>query len=302
MTPSPEDNQEESEWIKFSTTVQKSLLAKEKEIESIRVKLRQEFLDKEKELHKHFSEREANFINREKSLLKRQADFENQLMQRQVEAEELRAHLSTVIADKEYKLKQAQIELEQEKERYNEESRKRIEDTSKTYVTEALETLEKKEKKFHFLSNLWSWGGALSLAICIAYFAWITHNTISTLPPELSWEFIIFACLKGLVAVGLISGLARYAFIFSNAYMHESLKNADRIHAINFGKFYLQSYGAAADWSQVKEAFANWNITGSTAFSSHPTSSVDVSSLNEAASIVEKLSKSFSAGKSLGQS
>jgi hypothetical protein len=49
--------------------------------------------------------------------------------------------------------------------------------------------------------------------------------------------------------------------------MREALKNADRRHAINFGKFYLESYGAAAEWSQVKEAFEHWNITGENAFS-----------------------------------
>ena len=49
--------------------------------------------------------------------------------------------------------------------------------------------------------------------------------------------------------------------------MHESLKSGERLHAIKFGEFYLDAYGADAEWDQIKEAFENWNISGSSAFS-----------------------------------
>lgn len=68
---------------------------------------------------------------------------------------------------------------------------------------------------------------------------------------------------------------ARYAFIFSNSYMHESLKNSERRHAINFGKFYLEAYGANASWEQVKEAFQHWNISNDSAFTKKNTSDFD---------------------------
>lgn len=42
-------------------------------------------------------------------------------------------------------------------------------------------------------------------------------------------------------------------------YMNESLKNADRKHAISFGKFYLQVYGSSVKQEDLKEVFKDWN-------------------------------------------
>jgi len=69
----------------------------------------------------------------------------------------------------------------------------------------------------------------------------------------------------------------------------------------NFGKFYLESYGAAADWAQIKEAFEHWNIIGSNAFSKSEEEEMDVSMLEKAAVAIEKIRKSLPVVK-LGQS
>lgn len=71
----------------------------------------------------------------------------------------------------------------------------------------------------------------------------------------------------------------------------EALKNADRRHAINFGKFYLESYGAAAEWTQIKEAFEHWNITGDNAFSKPEENKLDITAVDKLASSIEKFSK-----------
>jgi hypothetical protein len=75
--------------------------------------------------------------------------------------------------------------------------------------------------------------------------------------------------------------------------MREALKNGDRRHAINFGKFYLESYGAAAEWSQIKEAFEHWNIAGNSSFGGEPSMPVDATALEKVVSVVmEKLAQS----------
>jgi len=79
--------------------------------------------------------------------------------------------------------------------------------------------------------------------------------------------------------------------------MQEALKNADRRHAINFGKFYLESYGAAAEWSQVKEAFEHWNISGSNAFKRPDEAMPDISALEKAVALVERASKAIPKSK-----
>lgn len=279
----------EREFLRFKNM----LTERERELESAHAKLREEQLLREKELQQEFAAREALFAEREKKLLERQREFERQLMHRQAESESLRHHLAEEVATREAKLQQALIELQQEKERYNEESRKRIEQTSKGYVSEALDVLDRKERQYHRLSKVWAGVGAVSLIAGIVFFGFVTYASVITMPPSISWEFITFSIFKGLIAIALVAGLARYSFLFSNSYMREALKNADRTHAINFGKFYLQSYGAAADWSQVKEAFANWNTTGSNAFSPNAEATLDITAVEHAASLLERVAKSL---------
>lgn len=267
--------------------------AQEREFEAHRAMLREEQLMREKKLQQETAAREALFAEREAKLAERQREFEHQLMRRQAEVETLRNRLSEDVAKREAQLQQALLDLQQEKERYNEESRKRIERTSTGYVSEALESLDHKERQFHRISKIWSTIGAGALLGGLGFFVYVTVASAFALPMQVTWELIAFSMVKGLIAVSLLAGLARYAYLFSSSYMREALKNADRRHAINFGKFYLESYGAAAEWAQVKEAFEHWNITGSNAFSRPEEAQFDVAAIEKAATLLERVGKSL---------
>lgn len=264
----------------------------ERELDAYRSRLKEEQLEKEMVLRKEFEEREHYFLERERKLLERQKDFEKNLHRRDAEAAELRDRLEKEVAIREQELKRAFMELQQEKERLTEESRKKLEQTSRDYVVDALEALSSKETKFHRISKIWGGIGAGSLIVGVAFFVIITFTTNTDNFNDISWPYLIFTLLKGLIAVGLLVGVAKYSYMFSSSYMQESLKNADRSHAINFGKFYLESYGAAADWSEVKEAFEHWNITGTNAFSKQEKLSFDAVSVEKALEVIEKAGKS----------
>ena len=72
------------------------------------------------------------------------------------------------------------------------------------------------------------------------------------------------ACL--FVVVILIS-LSKLLFTLAKSFMVEAIRCSDRIHAISFGKFFLDAYGAEASREEVLKAFSSWNIdNGSTSF------------------------------------
>lgn len=49
--------------------------------------------------------------------------------------------------------------------------------------------------------------------------------------------------------------------------MVEAIRCSDRIHAISFGKFFLDAYGSEASREEVLRAFSSWNIdNGNTSF------------------------------------
>ncbi|SJL83449.1 hypothetical protein [Vibrio palustris] len=280
-------NDRERELSKYREVIENQ----ERDFDTYRSRLKEEQIEREMDLQKEFEERERYFVEREKKLVERQRDFEKHLKHREMEAQALRNRLQNELAIKESELKKASIELEQEKARLTEESRKKLEQTSQDYVADALDALNSKESQFHTISRIWSGIGAASLIAGVIFFVAVTFSISLDSLKDISWQFLIFALFKGIITVGLLVGVAKYSFLFSSSYMQESLKNADRRHAINFGKFYLESYGATADWSEVKEAFEHWNITGSNAFSKREDVSLDNDTLDKAVSLVEKAGK-----------
>lgn len=265
----------ERELLKYRELIQQQ----EKQLDDYRTRLKQEQMAREKELQKELEMREKHYSDRERKLFERQNEIESHFMQRQSEAEALRARLEHEVVSRESQLQDALQQLKLEKERYTEESRKKIERTSKDYVSETLTALDRKETQFHLISKIWSGIGAASLVGGLGFFGYVTITSFTSIPNPVTWEYITFSVFKGLIALALFAALSKYAFLFSNSYMREALKNADRRHAINFGKFYLESYGAAADWAQIKEAFEHWNIIGSNAFSKSEESQLDMTSL-----------------------
>lgn len=266
---------------------------REQEFDEYRAKLQEEQLRREQELLREFEERQKLFSEREGKLLERQKRFERHIVEQEKEAEQLRAHLQVEITTREARLQAALAELETEKERYKEESRKRVQTNSHGYVSDALESLDKKERQFHRMSKVWSFLGAGGLVAGLGFFGYLSLSSAIVLPAAISWAFLIFVALKGALVIALVAGLAKYAFLFSSYYMQEALKYADRRHAINFGKFYLESYGAAAEWPQVKEAFEHWNISAANAFSRSDESLPDISALEKAVSLIERVGKSL---------
>lgn len=283
-------NEREKELSHYREIIEKQ----ESELNAYRVRLKEEQYIREKELRKELEERERYFTEREKKLVERQKEFEEHLHRREFESEALRHHLHNEIAKRESELKKAFDDLALEKDRLTKESREKIEQTSHDYVEDALELLSSKESKFHTMSKIWSGVGALCLVIGVVFFVIVTFKYGALDAAQVTWQFLIFTLFKGLVTVGLLAAIAKYAYLFSSSYMHESLKNADRAHAINFGKFYLQSYGAAADWSEVKEAFEHWNISGANAFTRQDSNTSDESALEKAVQVIEKNEKNIS--------
>ncbi len=272
--------------------------SQQREFDAFRRRVKEEQLSREAEFQKEREAREEMFLSRERKLALRMRDHDQLMARSQEEAENLRLRLQTEITEREARLQQAENDLAAEKERYTAETRQKIERSSKDYVADAITTLSNQEIQFHNFSKLWGGIGALALLCAIVFFVVLTFTSTLNFPQAVTWEFVTFSVFKGLVVVALLGGLAKYSFLFSSSYMQESLKNADRRHAINFGKFYLESYGAAADWSQVKEAFEHWNITGTNAFARSDEPTPDISALEKAANLIETATKNLPKMKS----
>jgi len=109
--------------------------------------------------------------------------------------------------------------------------------------------------------------------------------------PNQVWGIYILMVLKSIIVIGLLIAASKYVFTLGKSFMHESLRNADRIHAISFGEFYLKAFGdKVGTHTEIKEIFQEWNIDKPSAFSNIDTSSYDPKFSDNLVEIIKTLS------------
>lgn len=268
-----------------------------RELEILRANLISEQRSRDSRLHEESEYQAATFRKKESALIEHIEEERRKLQEQTIALEEEKSKLELKLAEHHSKISSDYAELEREKEKYKEETRKNIERRSGEYVNDSLKSLDAATTKYHSISRNWSIAGFLSLILGVA--TGIFFGTKGLSPAEgkdvVEWSQVVFYAFKGIIVIGLFVALSKYCFMYGQSFMHESIKNGERKHAINFGKFYLQSYGVDAQWSQVKEAFEHWNINSASAFSGHDPDKFDPKMMDKALQFVEsfqKLSKS----------
>lgn len=155
-----------------------------------------------------------------------------------------------------------------EKIKQDEQERRRSEEKVKTGLSKYIEDVfvnlnesEKRNKRFAFWLYLVS---ILSLiATIVIAIAFATNKDWQTA----SVEYMIAYGVACLFIVVILISLSKFLFTLAKSFMVEAIRCSDRIHAISFGKFFLDAYGAEASREEVLKAFSSWNIdNGSTSF------------------------------------
>lgn len=189
------------------------------------------------------------------------------------EAKKRLVDLQNHIAKQEDEIKIRELELAKRIKEFERATSKqvqqRIELKVPEYVAAAVNVLETREAHYRKKAMHWSIHGSVVLALAIAgtigisLYGYVYGEELS----NLAWQSLLFVSFKGLVVLGVLGLWAKHAFTVSNAYMHEAIKRADRAHAINFGKLYLEIYGNSVDRKELIDIFENWNIATESAFS-----------------------------------
>lgn len=155
-----------------------------------------------------------------------------------------------------------------EKIKQSEEEQRKTEEKVKTGLSNYIEDVftnlkesEKRNKKFAFWLYLVSIISLIAtIVIAVAFVVnrdWQTANV----------EYMIAYGVVCLFIIIILISLSKLLFTLAKSFMVEAIRCSDRIHAISFGKFFLDAYGAEASREEVLKAFSSWNIdNGSTSF------------------------------------
>ena len=168
------------------------------------------------------------------------------------------------------------------------EVKNRIESNAAIYIDDAIKSLADLESRNRRNGNLWYLLGYLSLVLVIGFGFYSLAQFAITQDQQLIR--FAYAGLKSVVVIGLLIACSKYAFTLGKSYMNESLKSADRIHAISFGRFYLRAFSDKADWTELKEVFQHWNIDKNSVFSSLDTNQFDPKFIESAIEIAKIIS------------
>jgi hypothetical protein len=228
------------------------------------------------ELHSQFAVREASlrqeFENQQLALKQREALFRSQSDELTHRTKDLEAEYSSLKNEARQQAdahERAISELLRQKEQFQADFQLRMESKATEYVDTALGALQASEKRFDRIGSAWAVGGlfAVVIGLVLAYILAVEGTQKLVSNKDISWALILFFGAKGAILLGLVVSMVRVCLRLARSYLHESLKNAERRHAINYGKFYLSVYGAGTDGEKVKDVFAHWNISGTSAFS-----------------------------------
>ncbi|MEH6348372.1 MAG: hypothetical protein V7785_24975 [Bermanella sp.] len=262
---------------------------------------------------------ESDALNRIRELEERERYLETRQRAREeqysVQLEHLRQQVSET--EKEIHLRQNKfksienglLKKEQEirdnirilQEEHQRQVQEKIEIKVPEFVKSAVEVLEKKETDFADKAKEWNKHGSISLGFAILsaigalIYGGFEFN--SAAKGNIDWFFFSFLLLKGLIIVSLFGAFAKHAYNIGNAYMHESLKRSDRMHAINFGKLYLEVYGNDVSQTDMKSIFENWNLDSDSAFTKVHQANFDPKVVEQVTQMIKAVSSATQTNK-----
>ncbi|MGV0832073.1 toll/interleukin-1 receptor domain-containing protein [Empedobacter brevis] len=163
------------------------------------------------------------------------------------------------------------------------ETKKRffIEAKAEDYISVATTALKKREFHNKTVAYICYIIGFLTMAIGVSFAIKNLTNVSETLKSvdvstNIIWFTVVILLLKSVIIIGLLLACSKYTFTLGKSFMHEALRNSDRIHAISFGEFVIKAYGdKISSYSEINDLFQNWNIDKSSSFQLLDTDSYD---------------------------
>lgn len=131
-----------------------------------------------------------------------------------------------------------------------------------SYIREVFVKLDKNEKRNRHLSYLMYFVSFGLLACSLLLFVFSTFPQLI----RVNVETVVRMGITNTIIISIIIAMSRFSFVLGKSFMVESIRNGDRIHAISFGKFFINAYGEKATRQEVREVFGEWNIDKGSVF------------------------------------
>ncbi|MCR9249181.1 MAG: hypothetical protein NXI20_02105 [bacterium] len=132
------------------------------------------------------------------------------------------------------------------------------------YVDPVLKSLRRKELINKGIGIFCHILGLLAILSPLYYVSETHMNAIEFKDNDLL-KFLFFT-ITGAIGIAVLLAASRYVFNIGKAFMHEAVKIGDRIHAISYGKLYIELFKDSISPKEIMEVFKDWNIEQTKSF------------------------------------
>lgn len=165
------------------------------------------------------------------------------------------------------------------------QQRAQVKKSAATYIQSTQNELKEREKTLKQWAQTWYLISYVSLGAGVGLGIW---RGVDFLLPQNGFGLAAYL-FTGLIAATFLIAISKLSFTLAKGYMVESVRIADRSHAIAFGEFYLNAFEEKIEWSEVKEVFQHWNIDRGSSFISQEAAQFDPKLLETALEIAKVL-------------
>ncbi|GEO24169.1 hypothetical protein CQA01_47030 [Cyclobacterium qasimii] len=169
------------------------------------------------------------------------------------------------------------------------EVKEKIESSAPEYISQTLIDLQSKETNMKRYAIIWYGLGFLALIAGVAGTIWLSNPGLADFGEKENWSKTIFFAIKSALIIILLIASSKYSFNLGKSYMNETMKIADRIHAISFGKFYLQVFNKRIETEELKDIFRDWNISNQSSFMGQKSEDFDPKLLDKISEVIDKI-------------
>ena len=174
-------------------------------------------------------------------------------------------------------------------EEQDKEVKDKIETSAPLYIEQTLSDLKSKESNMKTYALIWYALGFLTLLAGVAATVWLSNSGLAEFGETENWSKTIFFAIKSALIIILLIASSKYSFTLGKSYMNETMKIADRIHAISFGKFYLQVFNKRIEAEELKDIFRDWNISNQSSFMGQKSEDFDPKLLEKVIELIDKI-------------
>ena len=146
-----------------------------------------------------------------------------------------------------------------------------VKENLSVYTDEVFKRLERNEKRDRRIALI-----LYSLSVgFLAVATILSISKIRTITGDADILRSIEYIMSDILTLAIVVALSRLSFTLGKAFMTNAIRSGDRIHAISFGKFFIEAYGEGATREEVRAVFGEWNIDKGTSFHSQSSSDFD---------------------------